>query len=77
MQIGALTTGLAWRMSTAFTFQYVWWAGVSDHLTEWGCREECPCGTPLHLPFMQYRWLQGHNIKSAGPGDITQRQALL
>ncbi len=23
MQIGALTSGLAWRMSTAFTFQYV------------------------------------------------------
>ncbi len=67
MQIGALTKGLAWRMSTAFTFQYVGWAGVSDHLTAWGCWEESPCGTPLHLPFMQYGWLQGQKNKICRP----------
>ncbi len=58
-QIRALTTGLAWRMSMAFIFQYVGWASMSGHLTKWGFREESPRGTSLHSPFMQYHWLQG------------------
>jgi hypothetical protein len=67
MQIGALTVGFAWRMSKAFTFRNVGWAGVSDHLVKWGCREKSPCGTPLYLLFMQYHLLQGQKNKVCRP----------